>query len=251
VSTLPKPVSWALSPFAWGSARVAAASGRRVLTGPFAGMRYPASFVPRMLFAGAYQVGSFELELHPAIERIIAAEPATIVNVGSAEGYYAAGLATRIPRARVIAFELEPKLRAAAAKLAALNGVADRIEPRGLCTAEGLAALSPGVADRIAVIMDCEGAEAELADPERVPWLRDAAVVVELHPAIDAAIGDRLATRFASTHEVERIGTAVRRASDFDAQLRPIRGLRRIDRELLVAEFRDGPQEWLSATPVR
>ena len=49
--------------------------------------------------------------------------------------------------------------------------------------------------------------------------------------------------------EVERIPSQVRRASDFDPQLRPIGGLRRIDRELLVAEFRDGPQEWLWATP--
>ncbi len=249
MSRLPRPLSWGLSPFAWGSARVAAASGRRVLTGPFAGMRYPASFVPRMLFAGAYQVGSFELELHPALERAVAARPATIVNVGSAEGYYAVGLAIRLPAARVIAFELDPGLRAAAARLAARNGVADRIESRGLCTVEELAALAPRAAAGAFVIMDCEGAESDLADPERVPWLREAPILVELHPAIDADVGDRLEARFAATHTVERIGTEVRRASDFDAQLRPIRGLRRIDRELLVAEFRDGPQEWLSATP--
>ena len=39
--------------------------------------------------------------------------------------------------------------------------------------------------------------------------------------------------------------------SALEAQLRPIYGLRRIDRELLVAEFRDGPQEWLWAAPRR
>jgi hypothetical protein len=33
------------------------------------------------------------------------------------------------------------------------------------------------------------------------------------------------------------------------AELRPIRGMRRIDRERLVAEFRDGSQDWLRATP--
>ena len=45
------------------------------------------------------------------------------------------------------------------------------------------------------------------------------------------------------------MGTEIRGASQFDAKLRPIRGLRRIDRELIVAEFRDGPQDWLVATP--
>jgi hypothetical protein len=74
-------------------------------------------------------------------------------------------------------------------------------------------------------------------------------LLVELHPAIDARIEARLLERFARTHELEPIPSEVRRASDFDPQLRPIGGLRRIDRELLVAEFRDGPQEWLWATP--
>jgi hypothetical protein len=247
VSKLPKPASWALSPFAWGTARVAAASRRRVLTGPFSGTRYPAGFVPRMLFDGPYQVGSFELELRPAIERVVASAPATVVNVGSAEGYYAVGLATRIPGARVVGFEVDRRLRAAAARLADLNGVAGRVELRGLCTVEELAPLDPR--GDTAVVMDCEGAEAHLADPERVPWLRDAFLVVELHPAIDPGIAARLRERFETSHELELIGSVVRRASDFDASLRQIGGLRRIDRELLVAEFRDGPQEWLSAVP--
>jgi hypothetical protein len=248
MSRLPGPLSWAVSPFAWGTARVAAKSGRCVLAGPFAGMRYPASFVPRGLFSGPYQVGSFELELWPAIERIVATAPATVVNVGAAEGYYAVGLAMRLPAARVIGFEMEPKPRAAAARLAELNGVGDRIDLRGLCTVDELAgAVSPD--GGTAVLMDCEGAEAELADPERVDWLAGATVLVELHPAAAPEIGDRLAARFDPTHDLERIESQVRRASDFDAQLRPIGGLRRIDRELLVAEFRDGPMEWLWATP--
>jgi hypothetical protein len=245
----PKPLSWALSPFAYGTGRVAAASGRRVLAGPFAGLRYPAAFVPRQLFAGPYQVGSFELELWPAIERIVADAPGTVVNVGSAEGYYATGLATRIPEARVVGFELDQRLRAAAARLAERNGVAARVELRGVCTVDELAGLEPSAGDGIAVIMDCEGGEGELADPEAVPWLEAAALVIELHPAIDAGILPRLLKRFAPTHDVEVIASEIRRASDFDSKLRSISGLRRIDRELLVAEFRDGPQEWLWATP--
>jgi hypothetical protein len=215
-------------------------------------MRYPASFVPRLLFSGPYQVGSFELELHPVVERLAAEAPETVVNVGSAEGYYAVGLAMRIPAAEVVGFELDPRLRAAAAGLAKLNGVSERVELRGLCTVDALAAAAPPAgAGASAVIMDCEGAEAELADPERVAWLREASILVELHPAIDAGIAERLRGRFSDSHEVELIESEVRRASLFDAQLRPIRGLRRIDRELLVAEFRDGPQDWLWATPRR
>ena len=191
--TLRKPLSWLASPFAYASARVAIAGRCRVLSGPFAGLRYPPSFVPLQLFAGPYQVGSFELELHPAVERIAAAGPATVVNVGSAEGYYAVGMALRAPAARVIGFELDADLRAAAARLAAANGVADRLDLRGLCTVGELAALEPAPGGPTAVIMDCEGAESELADPERVPWLLAATLVIELHPAIDADVRARLA----------------------------------------------------------
>ncbi|MFI5123032.1 MAG: hypothetical protein ACHQJ5_09055 [Vicinamibacteria bacterium] len=241
---------WALSPFAYGTTLVARHSRCRVLTGPFTGLRYPPSFVPRLLFHGPYQVGSFELELHPVIERIVAAGPRSIVNVGAAEGYYAVGLATRLPPAQVIAYELDPGLREAAARLASLNAVADRIELRGLCTVDELAALGPRLAGGSAcVVMDCEGAEATLADPEAVPWLAGASLLIELHPAADAEIRAKLERRLEHTHELELIGSEVRRASQFDPQLQPIRGLRRIDRELLVAEFRDGSQDWLFATP--
>ena len=63
-----RALSWLLSPTAYATARVAAASRCRVLTGPFAGMRYPPGFVVRQLFGGPYQVGSFELE-QPLRER--------------------------------------------------------------------------------------------------------------------------------------------------------------------------------------
>jgi hypothetical protein len=213
-------------------------------------MRYPASFVPRLLFHGPYQVGSFELELHPALERIIDSEPAAVINVGSAEGYYVTGLASRLPGARVIGFEDDPRLREASRRLAALNGVGDRIELQGHCDLEALVALAPQIGDGPAVLLiDCEGCEGTLVDPEAVAWLRGATLLVELHPAADAAIAQRLAERLEATHEVEPIPGRIRRASDLEYHLGPLRGLRRIDRELLVAEFRDGPQDWLCAWP--
>jgi hypothetical protein len=240
---------WALSPFAYATALVAFHSRCRVLAGPFAGLRYPPSFVARLLFHGPYQVGSFELELHPVIERLIASRPEVVVNVGAAEGYYAAGLATRMAAARVIAFELDPDLRRAAARLAALNRVAERVELRGLCTVDELAGLAPAVAGRsVWMVIDCEGAEAVLADPEAVPWLIGASLLIELHPATEPEVRATLERRFEATHELELIASRIRHASRFDFELQPIHGLRRIDRELLVAEFRDGSQDWLVAT---
>ena len=82
-----------------------------------------------------------------------------------------------------------------------------------------------------------------------MPWLARASLLIELHPRADAEIAAKLEHRLAPSHELELIASETRRASQFDAELQPIRGLRRIDRELLVAEFRDGSQDWLGATP--
>src|SRR3954471_17960548 len=63
--------------------------GLTVSGGPFAGPTYPARpplpLAPKLL-------GIYERELHGAIEAAIRAAPETIVNVGSADGYYAVGL---------------------------------------------------------------------------------------------------------------------------------------------------------------
>ena len=71
-----------------------------VHAGPFAGMRYVdrsvgSCFIPKLL-------GTYERELAPKIERICRRQPGLVVDVGAAEGYYAVGLAMRIPEARII-----------------------------------------------------------------------------------------------------------------------------------------------------
>ncbi len=77
----------------------------RVRAGPFAGMRYVdtsvgSCFIPKLL-------GTYERELASKVEWICRQQPELVVDIGAAEGYYAIGLAMRIPAARVVAFELD------------------------------------------------------------------------------------------------------------------------------------------------
>lgn len=243
--------SWLASPLAYPSCQIARQTGCRVLLGPFAGMRYPFAFIPQGLFLGPFQVGSYECELHPLVERLVAAPPDLLINIGSAEGYYAVGLARRLPGLSVIAFEADPAMRAAGERVARLNGVQARIESRGACTAAELASLDSRIEGATpCVILDCEGCESELADPERIPWLARASLLIELHASVDAEIEQRLTSRLSPTHETTVIGCRPPWAGRFP-ELAKLRGLRQIDRELLVAEFRHGGQDWLWATPRR
>jgi hypothetical protein len=241
--------SWLASPLAYPSVQVARQTRCRVLLGPFAGLRYPFGFLPRQLFLGPFQVGSYEAELHETVEGIVATAPQVIVNVGAAEGYYAAGLARRLPELEVIAFEADPAVREAGDRLARCNDVEARVEWRGECTSAELAALEEQLAGRsVCVLMDCEGCEGELADPAAVPWLARASLLVELHTSIDAGIESRLTERLSGTHATSAIRGRPPWASRWP-ELMALRGLRQIDRELLVAEFRHGGQDWLWATP--
>jgi hypothetical protein len=95
---------------------VHARTGGRVRCGPFAGMRYiqgsvGSAYVPKLL-------GIYERELTTYMEEACALEFPLIADIGAAEGYYAVGMALRNPNARVIAFEMEQKGRAALKELA-------------------------------------------------------------------------------------------------------------------------------------
>src|SRR2546421_3493323 len=94
---------------------------QEILAGPFKGMRYldAAGHLPKVL-------GAFENELNGAIEQLCALGPDVILNIGSAEGFYAVGLARRLPQTKVIAYDIAKLPRYRLAKLARLNNLAGR-----------------------------------------------------------------------------------------------------------------------------
>ena len=202
--------------------------GLTVSGGPFAGLTYPdasaTSLIPKLL-------GAYERELHAAVERAIGEGPAQIVNVGAADGYYAVGLARRCPAAAVHAFEADSGARERLARVAAANGVVIRIEG-----AAGLADLR-GLDGRALVVIDCEGCEATLLDPAQVPFLRTATIVAEVHDFAVAGIGEKIAARFAATHDVTMIPTGAQP---------PERGS---PLALALSEYRPGPMRWAVMFP--
>ncbi len=101
-------------------------NGTTVLEGPFKGMAYPvrASEGAR----AARLLGLYEASLEPVIETIAARPYALVIDIGCAEGYYAVGLARRMPQARVLARDSSDQAQALCRALATANGVADRVQ---------------------------------------------------------------------------------------------------------------------------
>jgi hypothetical protein len=169
--------------------------GRRVLAGPFAGMAYVGEAVGSELLPKL--LGTYELELHFVLEALLRRPWERVINVGCGEGYYAVGLALRLPAATVHAFDTDATARRLGAELAALNGVSNRLRLAAACPPSCLHRL----AGRNALLLcDCEGDEWELLRPDAVPTLARCTMLVELHEFLRPGVTRELLRRFAGTH---------------------------------------------------
>jgi hypothetical protein len=217
--------------------------GLVVQAGPFAGMSYVTQAVCSTL--APKLLGSYEAELHDVLARICATDYETIIDVGCAEGYYAVGLALRLPQARVHAFDIDARARQLCATMAQANNVSAQVAIEGACTHERLQALTQGA--RTLVVCDCEGYELELLQPERVPGLRTSDLLVELHDMIDPRITPAITARFAATHEITLLDSVERDPNAYPA----LKDFNLLTRRVAISEFRDGPMQWAFMQPKR
>jgi hypothetical protein len=215
--------------------------GHRVQRGPFTGLFYPRRRGD--IVHAAKLVGSYECELHGAVAAFVARAPGLVVNIGSGDGYYVAGLARLLPRATVIAVDPDPIAQRACAAIAEANGVGARVSHLVRVDAAGLGALLAAAGPAL-VVVDCEGYEDDLLDPARAPALAGADLLIETHDFARAGVTARLTDRFAPTHDVRRIEITTRDRSSYVelADLPAVVGGGLLD------EFRHYPQSWLACT---
>ena len=208
--------------------------------GPFQGMDYSVgategAFAPRLL-------GAYEAELHPHLERLIAEGLDCVIDIGCAEGYYAVGLARRLPGASIHAHDVNPRAQAACKMLAQRNGVAEQVVVGGEFRPSDFAQFA---GQRCLVFVDVEGAEDGLLDPAASPALASMNLIVETHDLFKPGTKARLIAQFAATHEVEVVGHAAN-----TTPLPPwLEALGHMDRLLAVWEWRSGPTPWLVMRP--
>jgi hypothetical protein len=172
------------------------------------------------------------------------------VNVGAGEGYYVVGLARAIPGARIVAFEDNAQRRDLVAKMAAHNGVAERVEVHGRCEADDLqvAVEQPG---ECLLVMDVEGAEIVLLDPAVAPGLERCAILVEIHDFVDQNLSATIRSRFEATHDIVEIEQRARTLADFPLDM-PLGDGGAFSRRYTKSmdEGRPAQMSWFWMTPV-
>ena len=219
-------------------------NGAVVMDGPFKGMDFLAQSAEGCHIAKL--LGCYEQPLFDHIEQAITRDYATILNIGCAEGYYAVGMARRMPGARVHAFDTNENARQICSELAEKNGVRAQVSIGALFKPEDFA----GHANkRILVLCDIEGAEKDLLGPAALPALTDADLIVESHECLIPGVTQMLMQRFAATHDISLV------EDDGQRQLANppawFKNLAHLDQLLAVWEWRSGPTPWLVMTSRR
>lgn len=216
--------------------------GTIVMQGPLQGLDFLAQSAEGCHIAKL--LGCYEQPLQPFIEAAIGAGYPTILNIGCAEGYYAVGMALRMPNTRVLAHDLNPKAQEVCAELAHKNKVSDRVAVGGLFTPADFAAYA---GQKVLLMCDIEGAERELLDPALAPALKGMDIIVESHECLIPGITQLLIERFKATHDIKLV------QDDGQRQLlKPPQwfiNLAHLDQLLATWEWRSGPTPWLVMHP--
>lgn len=169
--------------------------------GPFAGMIYPklesagSMLAPKLL-------GTYESEIASLFQDQALAKYETIVDVGCAEGYYAIGAARSNPTCQVYAYDISDQAQQLCRGLAAANGVTERVQVQGYCSAHELTRHRD---ERALIVSDCEGFEMELFDETLIQTLAHSDFMIEVHPHLGADL-KTLTERFGDTHDCDTIG---------------------------------------------
>ncbi|MBL4789576.1 MAG: hypothetical protein JKY60_11180 [Kordiimonadaceae bacterium] len=214
--------------------------GIRVISGVFEGMEFiekssEGCHVPKL-------IGCYEQPLQPYIEAAIKKAHPVVINIGCAEGYYAVGLARRMPNAKIYAYDIDANGRETCANLAEKNGVSDQVVIGELFTP---ADFSEFENQNALVICDIEGAEKAMLDPVAAPALKTMDIIVECHEEFVPGITNLLKERFKQSHDIAHITDIGHRQIENPKWLET---LGHMDQLIASWEWRGGPTPWLALT---
>lgn len=184
---------------------------RVVQAGPFKGMKYVnkaigSSYLHKL-------IGSYEAILHPLIKTLKGRDFDTVLDIGSAEGYYLIGFGEMFPKANLIGFEIEEKGRNLSKEMYKKNKLKNRFSLFGEANSENVSAL---ITDKTLLICDCEGGELDILNPQDFPAFKNInTAIIELHDFLRPNIKETLTERFGDSHNINIIKFALANPEDF------------------------------------
>ena len=120
----------------------------------------------------------------------------SIIVVGTAEGYYFSGLLRFARFDQIVGFEMDDGLREICNHNAKKNCQGKNFSLLGTCFIEELKQTTRG---NDLILMDCEGEEETLLNPNEIPSLYKTEIIVECHDIFRPKITETLQKRFSNS----------------------------------------------------
>ena len=213
--------------------------GTKIISGPFKGMDFldgvsEGCYIPKLL-------GIYESELHEYINELVKKRPDVIINVGSAEGYYAVGLKRLLPETEVFAFDIDDKAKDKCKELSKLNSVKviieDEFKPE---------ILKDFSSKKIFIMCDIEGDEINLITQNNIKLFEKVEMCIELHISSNTHNVKIIPDIFRDSHKIDLIQ---QKGKNFEVP-EIIANLSHLDILLSAWEWRSYPTPWLIAKPL-
>ncbi len=204
----------------------------KVLNGVFQGLQYyslditESALVPKI-------IGSYEYQLQPWFRTIVKTKYTDIIDVGSAEGYYAVGLAMKMPRTTVHCYDINEKDLEFSKLMAKKNNVSN-LTWNNFC--DGKTLINFPYRGKTLVICDCEGYELELFTKSVIDKCKHVDFLIEMHDVRNPVISSELLSRFQYTHNFSIVNNR-------DVDYSSLNGLQKLsgkEREFALCEHRGG-----------
>ena len=215
-----------------------------VRNGIFKGMKYPdfkaagSTIYPKFM-------GSYENELNPIFNKICKKKYDVIIDVGSAEGYYAIGMARLFTNTLVYAFDTDEYARNLCKQIAQMNYVDDRVIIKDKLDANELNEFDFNNRN-VLIICDCEGYEKQLFNSENCKNLKNCDLLIETHDLFDLSISSYLINLFKNTHQNPIIISSIDDNKKVQIyQFPETENLDLITKKIIFAEERKAIMEWL------
>ncbi len=220
--------------------------GDTVAHGAFKGMHLPETSYWGRTDASAKILGTYERQVTERLEEF--AQPdGLLMDIGSADGYFAVGVLRAGFFARCMCFEKSEKGQGVLRANALKNGVIDRVTILGEASEAQILASVPE-SQTGAVLCDIEGGEFQMLSNSVLRHLSNMHIVVELHDFLienGSELRTALLDRAVQIFDVEIIGSAAP-----DPWAYPeLDDLSDDERLLAFSEGRDSAMEWLVLRP--
>lgn len=211
-----------------------------IVSGPFAGMIFP-NALRKDSYSANILLGTYEKEIHPWILQINQNKYQKIIDLGADIGWFAVGMARNNPKSEIVAYETETSKHQEIQNLANANEVQE-ISVYGFCDEAALSSELARNSDRkTLLIVDIEGGENAILNPEVIPMLKHVDLLIETHDHIVSETTDLLISRFMTTHDIEVAEVSERTLDDFPTNVvLPV-----IDKVTAMSECRHSGQKWL------